>query len=72
MKDCLFCKIAWSEEDCYCVYEDNNVKAFLDINPFTKGHTLVISKKHYRDIFDIPKKEFEKLMGIVKKNHLKL
>ncbi len=67
MEDCLFCKIAKNEANCYCVYEDDNVKAFLDINPWTKGHTLVIPKKHYKNIFDIPEKDFEEIMRIVRK-----
>ena len=67
MENCLFCKIARNEADCYCVYEDDNVKAFLDITPWTKGHTLVISKTHYKDIFDIPEKDFEEIMRTVKK-----
>jgi len=67
MEDCLFCKIAKNEANCYCVYEDDNVKAFLDINPWTKGHTLVIPKTHYKNIFDMPEKDFEEIMRIVKK-----
>lgn len=67
MEDCLFCKIAKNETNCYCVYEDENIKAFLDINPWTRGHTLVIPKTHYKNIFDIPEKDFEEIMKITKK-----
>lgn len=67
MENCLFCKIARNEIPCYCVYEDDNVKAFLDTNPWTKGHTLVIPKKHYKGIFDIPEKDFGEIMKIVRK-----
>ena len=52
--DCIFCKIASCEIPSYKVYEDDKVIAFLDINPDYCGHTLVVPKKHYQDIDDIP------------------
>lgn len=67
MDDCVFCKIAKKNCDCFCIYEDKFTKAFLDIHPWTEGHTLVIPKKHYNSIFDIPQKELNKVMAVVKK-----
>ena len=52
--DCIFCKIAKGEIPCYKVYEDKDFLAFLDINPRNPGHTLVIPKKHYRWVWDVP------------------
>ena len=52
--DCIFCKIIKGEIPCYKVYEDDIVLAFLDINPSSDGHTLVIPKTHYTDVTDIP------------------
>ena len=52
--DCLFCKIVKGEIPAYKVYEDNNFLAFLDINPQSPGHTQVITKKHYRWVWDVP------------------
>jgi len=52
--DCLFCKIVKGEISAYKVYEDNNFLAFLDINPQSTGHTQVITKKHYRWVWDVP------------------
>ncbi len=52
MTDCIFCKIINREIPSYPVYEDNEVYAFLDITQTTKGHTLVIPKKHVTDLFD--------------------
>ncbi|WP_445928169.1 HIT family protein [Levilactobacillus sp. HBUAS70063] len=49
--DCVFCKILKGEIPSYTVYEDNIVKAFLDISQGTPGHTLVIPKTHVKDIF---------------------
>lgn len=52
--DCIFCKIIAGEIPCYKVYEDNDFLAFLDITPRNPGHVLVIPKKHYRWVWDVP------------------
>ena len=49
------------------IYEDNRVLAFLDHRPISEGHTLVIPKKHYENIFTIPEDEVAHLFTIVKK-----
>ncbi len=54
MTDCIFCKIVRGEIPSYKIYEDANVFAFLDIHPVNTGHTLVIPKRHAKNIFDIP------------------
>jgi len=51
--DCLFCKIIKGEIPCYKIYENAFVLAFLDINPDSDGHTLIIPKEHFTDIDDI-------------------
>ena len=51
---CIFCKIINGEIPCYKVYEDENFLAFLDISQTTIGHTLVVPKKHYENIFELP------------------
>lgn len=51
MDDCIFCKIIKGDIPSYTVYEDDVVKAFLDISQGTPGHTLVVPKKHVKDIF---------------------
>ncbi|QGA80914.1 HIT family protein [Candidatus Nanohalobium constans] len=48
--DCIFCKIIEGDVPSYKVYEDENVYAFLDAEPVSKGHTLVIPKEHVDDI----------------------
>lgn len=53
MNDCIFCKIIHKEIPSYTIYEDDKVKAFLDIEPDVNGHTLIIPKKHYTDISDL-------------------
>lgn len=52
--ECIFCKIVKGEIPSYKVYEDENFLAFLDINPQSPGHTQVITKKHYRWVWDLP------------------
>lgn len=54
MNNCVFCQIVNNILPCYKVYEDDEFLAFLDINPRTLGHTLVIPKKHYRFVYDVP------------------
>ena len=63
----LFEKIVSGEIPSYKIYEDEKHYAFLDIAPFEKGHTLLIPKKPYRDIFDIPEGEFLELCKVVYK-----
>lgn len=65
--DCLFCKIINGEVPSYKVYEDDIVYAFLDINPFGTGHTLIIPKKHYLNIEDIDNDTYFHIVEITKK-----
>jgi histidine triad (HIT) family protein len=50
---CIFCKIVNGEIPSFKVYEDEKVLAFMDINPISPGHTLIIPKKHARDLWEI-------------------
>ncbi len=54
MKDCIFCKIIKGDIPSMKVYEDDVCLAYLDINPDSDGHTLIVPKTHYKDIYDIP------------------
>lgn len=51
--DCIFCKIIVGEIPSYKVWEDENVLAFLDIHPCCKGHTVVVPKKHFADLWEM-------------------
>lgn len=65
--DCLFCKIVAGEIPAEKVYEDADTLAFLDIKPVNPGHTLVIPKEHYENIFEAPTDAWAKVMETVKK-----
>jgi histidine triad (HIT) family protein len=67
MTDCLFCKIASGEIPSEKVYEDDYVFAFLDIRPINEGHTLIVPKKHYLNIFDTPDEVLEYMIVVAKK-----
>lgn len=56
--DCTFCKIMNGEIPSFTIYEDDIVKVFLDVNPKTNGHTLIVPKKHFKDLFDIDDNTF--------------
>ena len=65
--DCIFCKIIKGEIPSKKVYEDDRTMAFLDINPVSEGHTLVIPKKHAENLFDIGKDDLLSVIETVKK-----
>ena len=67
MTDCIFCKIVAGEIPSHKVYEDDHTLAFLDIFPASEYHTLVIPKKHYVNMFDIPEGEAVAIMKTIKK-----
>jgi histidine triad (HIT) family protein len=67
IQDCVFCKILRGEIPAKKVFESEDVLAFLDINPVNPGHTLVIPKKHYLFITQIPDSELSALMSVVKR-----
>lgn len=72
MENCIFCKIINKEIPCYKIYEDELVLAFLDINPVVIGHTLVIPKKHFENIFEIEDEYLERIITVSKKISLKM
>ncbi|MBQ1298763.1 HIT domain-containing protein [Candidatus Saccharibacteria bacterium] len=63
----IFTKIIKGEIPCYKIYEDDKTFAFLDINPETKGHTLVVPKNEVDKIYELDDEDYEALMRTVKK-----
>ena len=53
-ENCIFCRIVKGELPGTRVYEDDDVLAFLDINPISPGHSLVIPKGHFETLLDLP------------------
>jgi len=64
---CIFCRIIRKQASASFVYEDEEVAAFLSNRPVNVGHTLVVPKKHYADIYEIPGEEAAYLFRIVKR-----
>ncbi len=61
--DCIFCRIAAHRAPAYVIHEDDSTMAFLDLFPFTRGHSLVISKRHAPRLTDLP---FEEQAALVR------
>ena len=63
----MFCSIVSGELPSYKIYEDDTVISILDIRPVSRGHTLVIPKKHYENIHEIPEDVMLRVYKIVKR-----
>ena len=66
MENCIFCKIIAGDIPSMRVYEDDDCVAILDINPAAPGHTLILPKKHYQDVFEMDEAMAGKLMMVAK------
>jgi histidine triad (HIT) family protein len=64
---CIFCRIVQKLAPSSVVYEDESVIAFMDIKPLNEGHTLVITKRHYAYIYEVPDEEVAHLYRVAKK-----
>ena len=51
--NCIFCKIANGEIPSATIYEDGDFRAFLDLNPATRGHALIVPKEHYANVLEL-------------------
>lgn len=67
MEESIFQKIIRGEIPCHKIYEDERTFAFLDIHPVNKGHTLVVPKTRYENMFDMPEEEW---LAVMKTVHL--
>jgi histidine triad (HIT) family protein len=64
--NCIFCKIINHEIPSYTIYEDEFVNVFLDINPDSNGHMLIIPKKHALDITEIERETWNHILDITR------
>lgn len=67
MEDCIFCKIIKGDIPAEKVYENDDVLAFLDVNPRAPGHTVVVPKVHAENILNLPDEKIEPLFKAVKR-----
>ena len=69
MKDenCIFCKILAGEIPSTAVYEDDDFKAILDVNPAARGHVIILPKNHAANIYELPDENASKIMVVAKK-----
>jgi histidine triad (HIT) family protein len=65
MEDCVFCEIVAGRREATKVYEDESMLAFMDHYPFNPGHVLVIPKKHYPTLLEMPEVEVGELFRLV-------
>ena len=66
-EDCIFCKIISKKAGAVIVFEDERSLAFLDIHPLHPGHTLVVPKKHYPSMVEMPPEEVGRVFVSVAK-----
>jgi histidine triad (HIT) family protein len=66
MEDCIFCKIVKGDIPSKTIYEDDIVKVFLDVNPNTNGHMLVVPKKHITDFTEMDDETLTHIHHVIK------
>lgn len=65
--DCIFCKIANGEIPSRSLYEDDEFKVIMDLAPATKGHSLILPKNHFDNLYELPAETASKAMMLAKK-----
>ena len=66
-ENCIFCKILAGEIPSTAVYEDDDFKAILDVNPAAQGHVIILPKNHAANIYELPDEDASKIMVVAKK-----
>lgn len=69
---CIFCKIAAGKIPSKTLYEDEDFRVILDLGPATKGHALILPKNHYKNLYEIPDEQAEKVMVLAKRMAVKM
>lgn len=67
MEDCIFCKIVRREATGEIFYEDDHVVAFVNLHPVSKGHSLIIPKKHFKDLLETDDEVLSAIISTSKK-----
>jgi histidine triad (HIT) family protein len=66
-ENCIFCKIANGEIPSRTLYEDNEFRVIMDLNPATKGHALILPKEHFKNLYEISDETASKVLPLAKK-----
>ena len=66
-ENCIFCKIANGEIPSATLYEDDEFRVILDVNPATKGHALILPKNHFKNLYEIDDQTASKVLPLAKK-----
>ena len=69
MKDtnCIFCKIANGEIPSFTIYEDDKFRVIFDLSPATKGHSIILPKDHFKNVFELSDEYAKEVMLVAKK-----
>ena len=65
--DCIFCKIANGDIPSRSLYEDDEFKVIMDLAPATKGHSLILPRNHFDNLYELPDETASKVMMLAKK-----
>ena len=66
-ENCIFCKIAKGEIPSATIYEDDDFRVFLDLNPAARGHALIVPKEHFANLFEMDEESCKKAIVLAKK-----
>ena len=66
-ENCIFCKIAAGDIPSATIYEDDDFRVILDIEPASKGHALILPKEHYANLYELPDELASKALVVAKK-----
>lgn len=66
-ENCIFCKIAAGEIPSATIYEDDDFRVILDIEPASKGHALILPKEHYANLYELSDELAAKALVVAKK-----
>ena len=65
--NCIFCKIAAGDIPSATIYEDEDFRVIMDIEPASKGHALILPKEHYANLYELPEELVAKALVVAKK-----
>ena len=64
---CIFCKLANGEIPSATIYEDEDFRCFLDLNPASRGHALLVPKEHFANLFEMDREHLERAMVLAQR-----